>query len=243
MSFPRYSSSSLLRSENHTPAPLLTFLLYPFLVLGQGVGRALTVEEQKHLFRLAASRPEWEVAFLSGVLAVNTTARGCELKALKLSDVDVINAELHIRRSKTEVGHRTVPMNKLARWSAGRLIGRANTLGASSAEHYLLPSCQPGQPIDPTRPPKNWRTAWRSLVRAAGFEGLRFHDLRHCAVTALAESGASDSTIIAISGHMDRAMLEHYSHIRAKAKRDAVDAIQSFLPEEVLRASTVVPTQ
>jgi integrase len=38
----------------------------------------------------------------------------------------------------------------------------------------------------------------------AGLPGFRFHDLRHCAITSLAESGASDSTIMAIAGHVSR---------------------------------------
>jgi integrase len=66
----------------------------------------------------------------------------------------------------------------------------------------------------------------------APFRGLRFHDLRHLAITKLADSEASDQTIMSIAGHLDRAMLEHYSQIRAAAKRKAVEAIRSYVPEE-----------
>jgi integrase len=65
----------------------------------------------------------------------------------------------------------------------------------------------------------------------APFIGLRFHDLRHYAISKLAESEASDQTIMSIAGHLDRSMLEHYSHIRAAAKRKAVEAIRSYIPE------------
>jgi len=37
---------------------------------------------------------------------------------------------------------------------------------------------------------------------------------------------------MSIAGHLDRAMLEHYSHIRATARRKAVEAIRSYVPEE-----------
>jgi integrase len=67
----------------------------------------------------------------------------------------------------------------------------------------------------------------------AALTGLRFHDLRHCAITRLAESEASDQTIMSIAGHLDRKMLEHYSHIRNAAKCKALDAICSYMPEEV----------
>jgi hypothetical protein len=57
------------------------------------------------------------------------------------------------------------------------------------------------------------------------FAGLRFHDLRHTAITVLAESDASEQTVMAIAGHVSRKMLEHYSHIRMEAKRCAVAAL------------------
>ena len=71
------------------------------------------------------------------------------------------------------------------------------------------------------------------------FARYRFHDLRHCAITKLAESEASDQTIMAIAGHLDRKMLEHYSHIRKEAKRKPVEFISSYNPEE---AATVPGT-
>ena len=63
------------------------------------------------------------------------------------------------------------------------------------------------------------------------FRGFRFHDLRHQAITELAEGGASDATIMAVAGHLDRAMMEHYSHIRMAAKRNALDKLESGLME------------
>jgi hypothetical protein len=45
------------------------------------------------------------------------------------------------------------------------------------------------------------------------------HDLRHHAITKLAESPeASEQTIMAIAGHVSREMLEHYSYVRQEAK-------------------------
>ena len=62
-------------------------------------------------------------------------------------------------------------------------------------------------------------------VRLAGLPKLRFHDLRHHAITELAESQASESTIMAIAGHVSPKMLHHYSHVRIHAKRTALDAL------------------
>jgi len=57
--------------------------------------------------------------------------------------------------------------------------------------------------------------------------GLRFHDLRHHAITELAESQASDSTVMAIAGHVSPKMLAHYSHVRLQAKRTALDSLST----------------
>lgn len=65
--------------------------------------------------------------------------------------------------------------------------------------------------------------------------GFRFHDLRHQAVTELAEAGASD-TLMAIAGHLSQRMMEHYSHVRMEAKRNALAKLESNLmgtPESV----------
>ena len=41
----------------------------------------------------------------------------------------------------------------------------------------------------------------------------------------MAESQASDATIMALSGHMSRKMMERYSHVRGDAKRRAISAL------------------
>jgi hypothetical protein len=115
--------------------------------------------------------------------------------------------------------------------------------------HYVFFACEHGH-VDPKAPQKGWRTAWRNLTRAvtcptcgllqppsdkctaekyatslkdviSPIKGLRFHDLRHHAITELAESQTSDSTIMAIAGHVSQKMLAHYSHVRLQAKRPA----------------------
>jgi hypothetical protein len=70
-----------------------------------------------------------------------------------------------------------------------------------------------------------WDTAWSGA--GAGLNGLRFHDLRHTVITELAEMGVADHVLESISGHLSRRMLEHYSHIRIDAKRQALDALDA----------------
>jgi integrase len=217
------------------------------------VGRAMALDEKLRLLRLASKNPDWQTARLAMTLALNTTMRGCELKSLRWRDVDLLGKLVTIRKSKTDAGERVIPLNSTAFAAILELRERAKAFGGLDSDHYVFPSCE-NQIIDPTRPQKSWRTAWRQLTRAiecpkcgriqapavacrnerckadihelkSPTAGMRFHDLRHHAITELAESQASDQTIMAIAGHVSPKMLAHYSHVRLGAKRDALEAL------------------
>ena len=72
----------------------------------------------------------------------------------------------------------------------------------------------------------SWRSAWRSLRKAAGLPQVRFHDGRHTALTRLAEKGVADWVIRAQFGHVSPAMMAVYSHVRRKALDEAAKALQ-----------------
>jgi integrase len=194
------------------------------------VGRALTPEQEVKLFEVAASRSEWSVAFWASLVAANTTATGCELRNLRLGDINMDSQTMYVRVGKNRFRIRPVPLNRTALWAVEQLLDRARRLGATTADHYLIPRRVSGKTYDPAQPPSRWawRTAWRKLTEACGLSGLRPHDLRHHAITRLAESSeASEQTIMAIAGHVSREMLEHYSHIRQDAKRKAVASLDN----------------
>ena len=157
------------------------------------------------------------------MLALNTTMRSCELKGLQWRDVNFIERTIIVRQSKTDAGRRIIPLNNHAWGAILELYHRAKEVGNPELTHFVFPACENGK-FDPSKPQKSWRSAWRSLRKAAGVE-IRFHDLRHHAITELAESQASDQTVMAIAGHVSREMLEHYSHVRLDAKRRAVESL------------------
>ena len=201
------------------------------------IGRALTEEDRQRLLKAAVMHPEGETAHLAAILCLNTTARGCELKALQWSDVDLFARTLTIRTSKTAAGERVVPL-RCAVSALAQLRRRAESFGPAEPSHYIFAAFVPKftfsgkKVIDykitafaPTTHLKNWRSAGSTLTKKAGLPGFRFHDLRHCAITRLAEGGTSDSTIMAIAGHVSRRMLERYCHVRMEAKRNAMETL------------------
>jgi integrase len=204
----------------------------------KGPGRALTAEEQERLFKAAMNEPNASAAYFAAVIAAETTMRGCELKGLRLADVDLINGVVRVHRvtTKTDAGERVIPLTSSAVWCFTRLLERARLLGATKPEHFLFPRFNYRAKedtvggYDPTRHQVSWRTGWYNLLEKAKLERLRFHDLRHHGITRLAESGVADGTLLSISGHVSRRMLDHYSHIRLEAKRAAIAKIDTFKP-------------
>jgi integrase len=206
------------------------------------VGRALEVDEQKKLLEMAATKKRWMTAYCAAVLALNTTMRSAEIKSLQWGRVDLFEKILTVSRktTKTDAGERVIPLNRDAIWALSQMWTRAVEHGKETArevqpEDYVFCACE-NYNYDPNKPMTSWRSAWRSLTSEAGLKGLRFHDLRHSAITALAESGQADQIIMAIAGHVSQKMLEHYSHIRLQAKRSAVEALESRLPSALKQA-------
>src|SRR5260370_32172969 len=83
------------------------------------IGRAMTLDEKLRLAKTAEMKPEWQNARLAMVLALNTTMRAFEIKALRWYDVDFLAGTVTIRRSKTEPGQRIIPLRANARYTIG----------------------------------------------------------------------------------------------------------------------------
>ena len=59
----------------------------------------------------------------------------------------------------------------------------------------------------------------------------------------MAKAGIPESTMLALMGHMSRAMLERYSHIRMAAKREAVEALSTASKPKKAENSWGLPTK
>jgi integrase len=76
--------------------------------------------------------------------------------------------------------------------------------------------------VDLHRPMGEWKKAWKGVCTTAEVR-YRWRDLRHTLITRLAENPAvSKQTIMALAGHVSRARLARYSHIRTQAKQAAI---------------------
>jgi len=188
------------------------------------VGKALTPEEERRLLE-AARGPRRRLIGLFVRVALLTAMRPGEILELTWGQVDFERCVLTVGRAKTKAGTgRQIPMNaELLALLEEHATWYVERFGELNPAWYVFPYGK-GWPEDPTRPTTTLKTAWTSLRREAGVE-CRLHDLRHTALTKMAEAGVPESTMLALAGHMSRAMLERYSHIRLTAKREAVEAL------------------
>ena len=152
--------------------------------------------------------------------------RAGEIISLTWAQVDFAAAGYHRRASEERGGAgRQIPMNRdlsavlsiHSGWFTKRFgeLRQSTTCSRSASPHPTIP----GRPITDVT------GAWKALRKAAGVQ-CRLHDLRHTAATKMAEAGVPESTMLALMGHMSRAMLERYSHIRMAAKREAVEVVE-----------------
>lgn len=129
-------------------------------------------------------------------LAVETGMRRGELLSLQWSNVSLERRTAHLPVTKN--GHaRTVALTPRA---------LAVLSGVPRTDARVFPVS--GNAV---------RLAWERLRVRAGLPGLRFHDLRHEAVSRFFEMGLSVPEVALMSGHRDTRMLMRYTHLRPEA--------------------------
>ena len=73
-------------------------------------------------------------------------------------------------------------------------------------------------PIDITK-------AWNTVITKIGITDFRFHDLRHCAGSALTMSGANAVEVASLLGHKTLDMVKRYSHLSSEHTTALVDRV------------------
>jgi integrase len=200
------------------------------------VPRTFTATEQIRVFDTSAADPNLELFDIVSRITRNTTASGCELRGLRLRNLE-LNASpprIHIPTdaTKNDIRPRTIPLNVEGLDAFLRAVDRAARLGAHHPYHYLFPFRVNRRTWDPLRPAsRSWLRKQTVKMRSAtGIPHVRPHAFRHLAVTELLESGVPEQTVVAIAGWVSRKMIETYSHARIEAKADAVRVLDKKKP-------------
>lgn len=188
------------------------------------IPQALTPDEQDWFLRKA--REISEFVYCYAVLGIHATLSTKEERSLKIGDVNTDSGIVMVRNesAKNKYRIRTIPLTAEAVWAVQRMIERANAMGSTSPQHYLMPfRLTPGQ-FDPNRSMtvSGIKYPWNEIRRVASLPWFTPYDLRHTGCTRYAEDGMSIHILLSMAGHMSRKMQQHYIHISEAAKRKAV---------------------
>ena len=160
------------------------------------------------------------------LLAAFTGLRFGELAALRRRCLDLLHGTVDVRESvsdlaggvrhvgppKSEAGRRTVAIPP-------HIVDELRDHVAQYAEEGPDGLVFVGPKGGPLRDSTFSRSVWRPALAAHGLTGVHFHDLRGCAATLAAISGATTAELMARIGHSTPDMALRYQ--RATADRDA----------------------
>lgn len=184
---------------------------------GEGRNRRLTQNEEGKLLDAvrAYSNP-----MLSWIVEIGlaTGMRSGEITSLRRSQVDLSKRIVRLHETKNGTT-RTVPLNK----NATAVFREALNNPIRPIDVDLIFFGEPGR--TGKRGQYQFNPAWSKIKKNLGLSDLRFHDLRHEAVSRLVEGGLSDQKVAAISGHRSMQMLKRYTHLRAEDLVEELDLI------------------
>lgn len=174
----------------------------------RGRDRRLGPEEEKSLL-LACDKHSNPMLGQIVRLALHTGMRAGEIRSLRRSQVNLEKRVVTLTETKNG-STRTVPLSNAAVAVLRTALG--NPVRPIDTDFVFFG--EPGR--DKVRRPYEFRPQWHRTLAALGIHGLRFHDLRHEAVSRLVEAGLGDQEVAAISGHKSMQMLRRYTHLRAE---------------------------
>ncbi|MER2197205.1 site-specific integrase [Methylobacterium brachiatum] len=126
-------------------------------------------------------------------LALETGMRRGELLALEWSSIDIGARLAHLRTSKNGY-ERSVPLTPKAIATLGDILVRGRLIFPVKANAVRL--------------------AWERLRRRAGIEQVKFHSMRHEAISRMFEVGLTIPEVSVVSGHKTLSCLQRYTHLK-----------------------------
>lgn len=191
--------------------------------------KALSQGEQGRLLDAADGTKYYPMLYL----ALSLGLRRGEILGLRWEDIDFNKYQLRIRRVVTRVGSKTEVGPTKTRASA-RVLPLPADLALILADHrkqmvefgfyeYGWVFCgETGSPVTPGA----FRLAFQRILKKAGLEHYRIHDLRHTFATRTLSRGADPKTVSGLLGHTTVAMtLNIYTHLQEEAMQKAVSEL------------------
>jgi integrase len=189
------------------------------------IPEVLTSEQAMAIIE-AARRPEQRLALM---LAFHAGLRSCEIRGLRVCDVDLVARVLRVRQA---VSYGVVDTPK---------SGHDREVPLTGALHEALATALAGRPreslVSISGKGKPWgqyalREVFHRNAKRAGIEGSTMHHLRHGFVTALLDHGVGAHIVKELAGHADLTTTERYAHAARINKRAAIDALDGLASDK-----------
>ncbi len=169
-----------------------------------------------------ALKPELDGAYADYLkpmvlLSLNTGMRQGNLFSLVWGDVDFETRTLTLRAAVTKTGKTLrLPVNSLV----VNVLTAWKKQTASAAENALIfPSPVSGGVLSGVK------RAWASVLKEAGIENFRWHDMRHDFASQLVMQGVDLNVVRELLGHADMKMTMRYAHLAPSVKLQAVELL------------------
>ncbi|HZH89731.1 MAG TPA: site-specific integrase [Pyrinomonadaceae bacterium] len=173
--------------------------------------RILTHEEERRLLNACTGR----YAHLKPLIiaALNTGCRRGELFKLKWQQVDLSSNIISILAMNSKTARpRLLPITPQLNWELEKLWQASN----QDSENLVFGI------LDTVK------KSWKSVCRIAEIEGLRFHDLRHTAITRMVQAGIASAIVMKLSGHTQHATFARYVNPNSEAIASAAEMLAAF---------------
>jgi site-specific recombinase XerD len=181
---------------------------------------ASLIAREKSLQRENGNRERgefWDYLRPAVLLSLNTGIRRNTLFNLVWADVDFSTQTLSLRGEISKNGKTArVPLNNdavdiLSSWRSQSVHAKENDL--------IFPSPKTGEQLH------NARRSWEAILRNAGIENFRWHDMRHDFASQLVMRGVDLTVVCELMNHSNIKLTMRYAHLAPKQKLDAVQAL------------------
>ena len=159
-----------------------------------------------------------------------------ELTALLWSDLDIQNRTISVsKQASWDTEHQLI----LSRPKTGNSIREVSIpqdavelLKQEHAKHpdnpWMFPSGRTGEMYHPD----SVVTLHKRILKDAGLEHIRFHDLRHTFATLALQNGVDVKTVSSMLGHYDAGFtLRTYTHVTRQMQQKAAEKMGSFMAQ------------
>ena len=178
--------------------------------------RFLDAAERTRLFA-AVKASQYPRLYALTLMAMKTGARRGELLALTWRDLDLDAGVANLAKTKNG-DRRTLVL-------LPDVVEALQAFQSSDKDRYVFGSVRAKY-----QKPTSIDSAWRDAVGRANVKNFKFHDLRHCCASYMAQAGVPLNVIAEVLGHRKLDMTRRYSHLttqtKASAMRSALGDIQ-----------------